>query len=195
MVGMALNELELQIQRVNRKRKVFSIIVLAPLVAGLLVSSVYTFMPFVGGTTSQAPAEAPPQVDPRASLEAAVSANPKDVEALVALGNAQYDAQDFKQAEASYKRALAIDPINPDVQVDMGTAILYQDRPLEAIAAYRKALDAHPRHVNALVNLGIAYHALGQNDKASQAWHDALKNTSDPDIVKRLQDLLASNKK
>ncbi|MBM3270171.1 MAG: tetratricopeptide repeat protein [Candidatus Sericytochromatia bacterium] len=190
---MAVDELELQIRRANRRRKAFSIVVLAPLVAALLISSVYTFMPFVSGPPEARDAAPARPADNRAALAAAVEANPKDLETLVALANAHYDASDWKQAEKYYLQALALDPVNPDVQVDCGTAILYQDRPLEAIAAYQKALKTHPKHVNAHINLGIAYHSIGKPEKALKEWHDALQHASDPAVVQRIQDMIKNH--
>lgn len=192
-----IDELEAASQRAQRKRKIFSIIVLAPLVAGLLGTSVYTFAPLVDPDSQfqgQQVAEASKKADQAgqiAALEAAIGRNPKDYPALVSLGNVYYDQSRYPEAESAYKRALAVDGTNPNVRVDYGTTLFYQDRILAAIQEYQTVLKSHPTHVNAKINLGVAYQALNQPEKATGAWTEALALTTDPDLQQHIKDLIA----
>ena len=180
------DNLDLEIRKVDRKRRVFSVAVLSMLVVVFVVTSVYSFAP----TQMLNEPAAPDPANQIAELEQVVQAHPKDVQAIVALGNHYFDAQRFADAAFRYDQALALDPGNPDVRTDFGTTRLYQKQPMEAISAYRQVLETHPRHVNARVNLGLAYKSLGQSEKAAAEWHDALALTEDPAIKTKVKGLL-----
>lgn len=194
---VVVDELEVLSKRAAARRKIFSTIVLAPLVVGLLATSVYSLFPPVptgqsrpdGAAAPDAPA--PDLAGQVAALESAVTKNPQDYAALVALGNAYFDQQRFADAEKTYKRALAIDGTSPDVRVDHGTTLFYQNRALEAVAEYQSALKARPDHINAKVNLGIALHSLGQPEKAAAQWSEALSLAGDPVQRQRIQDMIS----
>lgn len=198
---IVVDELEAASQRAARKRKIFSVIVLAPLVAGLLATSVYSFLPQVPSSqdpdreeTTREPA---PASDPRAAaariaaLEQAVARNPKDHAAAVALGNAYYDQHRFADAEKAYRRALDLGAPGPDVRVDYGTCLFYQNRAKEAVAQYEAALKVDPKHINARINLGMAFQALGQPEKAAAVWSEALSLAADPVTRQRIQERIS----
>ncbi len=192
-----VDELEAASNRADRRRKIFSLIVLAPLVAGMLATSVYTFAPLVNsGDQNPAIPDTQTQSKPDttgqlAVLEQAVQANPKDYQALVALANLYFDSDRYPEAEATYRRALGINGTDTNVRVDYGTMIFYQNRPIEAINEYLTALKADPSHVNAKVNLGLAYRALKQEDKAKSTWTEALQIAPDAATKQRIEELLA----
>ena len=98
-------------------------------------------------------------------LESIAKANAGNVNAWIALGNAQMDAQRFAEAIISYQRALDIDPKNVDVRVDMGTCYRGVGQPEKAVAEYKKASTYDPRHAMAHMNSGVVY-AYDLNKKA-----------------------------
>ena len=77
--------------------------------------------------------------------------------AIIALGNAYFDAGQWKQAIQYYEQALLLDPANADVISDMGTCYRNLGMPGRAIEEYERALKREPTHQNALFNLGIVY--------------------------------------
>jgi tetratricopeptide (TPR) repeat protein len=101
-----VDELELAMQKVARRRKVFSIVVLAPLTAALLISSVYTFAPFVGQDQS------------------ASQAAPATLEAAIDLGNAYYNVKKYDEAVVAYQQALEFDPRHVSGHFNLG--LVYQ---------------------------------------------------------------------
>src|SRR5947209_9808774 len=85
----------------------------------------------VGGGTPAAPPESVMQEV--GQLRARLARNPKDLAALVRLGNMEFDAQKFDKAIEYYGRALALDPANPDVRTDDATALHQSGRDLDAL--------------------------------------------------------------
>lgn len=108
--------------------------------------------------------------------ESILAQDPKNLAAVIALGNAYYDSGQWKQAVGVYERALALDPRNTDVRSDMGTAYRNMGLPDKAIAEYRAALKYEPGHQNARYNLGVVY-AYDKRDyaEAIHVWEDLLR--------------------
>jgi len=102
-------------------------------------------------------------------------ANPKNLDALIQLGNLYYDQGQHLQAVEWYGKALDIDPRNPNVRTDRGTSYWNLNRPDEAIAEFRKSLDVDPGHAQTLYNLGLVY-LQGKNNivEAKKAWQKLL---------------------
>lgn len=98
-------------------------------------------------------------------LETIAKANTGNVNAWIALGNAQMDAQRFAEAISSYQRALDLDPKNSDVRVDMGTCYRGVGQPEKAIEEYKKASKYDPKHAMTYMNSGVVY-AYDLNKKA-----------------------------
>jgi tetratricopeptide (TPR) repeat protein len=90
-----------------------------------------------------------------------LAGDPNNFAATIALGNAYFDAGEWKQAIENYEQALLLDPSNTDVITDvitdMGTCYRNLGMPGRAIAEYERALKIEPTHQNALFNLGIVY--------------------------------------
>src|SRR5205085_7147516 len=87
-----------------------------------------------------------------------------DFDALVLLGNARYDAQDFAAAAVFYERALAVRPDSPDVRTDLGNTYFNRADYDRAVAEYRKSVATDPNHLNSWKNIAAA--ALRKRDKA-----------------------------
>jgi tetratricopeptide (TPR) repeat protein len=86
-----------------------------------------------------------------------LAGDPHNLAALIALGNAYYDAGQWKLAVQYYEQALLLNPHVADVVTDMGTCYRNLGMPDRAIAQYENALKIEPTHQNALLNLGIVY--------------------------------------
>ena len=107
-------------------------------------------------------------------FETALKDDPKNVNALIQLGNLYYDwgqnevdtKGDTAQPEDKwvrainyYGQALEIDPKNVNIRVDMANLMRFTGRTDEAISQYRTAMKQDPKHVQARINL---ISALGQ---------------------------------
>ena len=92
---------------------------------------------------------------PIASLESQAASRPNDKAALIALGNAYFDADRPAEAASVYERALALDPANADVWTDLGIMYRALGRYGDAVKAFERALAEVPGHVNAQFNAGV----------------------------------------
>jgi cytochrome c-type biogenesis protein CcmH/NrfG len=109
-------------------------------------------------------------------LQATLKNNPQDLQALIALGNAYFDTNQFAKAIEVYTQALKIDPKNADVRTDLGIMYRRQGDPDRAIAEFRQAAQDDPQHVNSRYNLGLVLlHDKGDLKGALAAWQDYLK--------------------
>jgi cytochrome c-type biogenesis protein CcmH/NrfG len=102
--------------------------------------------------------------------------DPKNLQALIALGNAYFDTDRYQGAIDAYSKALAIDPKNPDVRTDMGIMYRKLGQFDKALEAFRQAAQDQPMHVNSRFNLGVTL-KYDKNDLpgAIQAWEEFLK--------------------
>jgi tetratricopeptide (TPR) repeat protein len=95
------------------------------------------------------------------AIELLVVANqlrPESVEAIVALGNANFDAGRYEIAEKWYTAALVKNPKDINVRTDLGlTFLMRQQQNVDrAIAEFRRALELDPRHEQTLQNMVVA---------------------------------------
>jgi len=124
-------------------------------------------------SSSPDPAEVAQQLQ---SLKEIIKKDPKNLPALVELGNLHFDTGQPKEAIETYSQYLAIKPDNADVRTDMG--IMYRalgdfDR---AIEEFKKAAQSDPKHVNSRYNIGVVLlHDKNDIDGAVKAWEEYLK--------------------
>ena len=102
--------------------------------------------------------------------------DPRDLQALITLGNAYFDIDRHQEAIDAYSKALAIDPKNLDVRTDVGIMYRKLGQFNKAIGAFRQAARDQPMHFNSRFNLGIVL-KYDRNDStgAIQAWEEFLK--------------------
>lgn len=102
--------------------------------------------------------------------------DPKDKEALLFLGNANYDIARFEQAGEYYKRYLELDPTHAAVRTDLATTY-YNTQDLDSsIRELRTVLAQAPDHAAALFNLGLML-ARDKQDRpgAIKTWEALLR--------------------
>lgn len=87
-----------------------------------------------------------------ADLQAAVAGDPKNYDLLVHLGNAAYDAGDWRLAVDTYEKAVAIKGNDPNVLTDLGVAYRNLGDTDKALARFDAALKSNPTHWQALYN-------------------------------------------
>ena len=98
-----------------------------------------------------------------AHYEAANKLKPGEVEPMIKLGNALFDAERYADAEKWYLMALEKTPKDITVRTDLGlTFFLREPRDLErAITEFKAALAIDPKHEITLQNLALAYREKG----------------------------------
>lgn len=102
--------------------------------------------------------------------------DPRNRAATIALANAYFDTENWKDAIIYYERSLRLEPNDPDVRTDLGTSYRNSGMPDRAIEEYRKVLKSNPAHENARYNLGIVYAYDKKNYvRAVEEWEELLR--------------------
>ena len=155
----------------------------AGIVVGVMAAVYYEDKPPIISPTvkqfasSTAPAAPPADLQKQIDiLRSNLRDDPKNLNALIQLGNLYFDAEQFSQAIEAYSKALEIDPNNADVRTDMGIMYRKKGQYDRAIAEFKKAAEVNPRHVNSRYNLGVVLlHDKGDIKGAIKAWEDYLR--------------------
>ncbi len=109
-------------------------------------------------------------------LQSLLKEDPKNLKALIELGNLYFDADQFDPAIQAYSQALEIDPKNADVRTDMGIMFRRKGDFDRAVAEFKKAAQSDPNHSNSRYNLGVVLlHDKGDIKGAIKAWEEFLK--------------------
>lgn len=126
-----------------------------------------------GGSQKESPANYEEDIRLAKSI---LEKDPRNLEALITLGNAYFDTDRYQEAIQAYSRALAIDPKNPDVRTDMGIMYRKLGQFDKALETFRQAAQDQPLHVNSRFNIGIVL-KYDKNDfvGAIEAWKEFLK--------------------
>jgi cytochrome c-type biogenesis protein CcmH/NrfG len=127
--------------------------------------------------TQQGPTINPLQMDKKIKgFKGILKTDPKNLSALIGLGNAYMDTNRFGGAIEAYTKAIEIDPGNINVLVDLGTSHRRNGRSDLAVEAYRKALIKDPAHTNANLNLGVVLlYDFNDLDGAQTAFENFIK--------------------
>jgi tetratricopeptide (TPR) repeat protein len=119
---------------------------------------------------------------------------PEAYEPVVNLGNAQFDAGRYEEAEKWYTQALKIKPDDVNVRTDLGLTFFFRTPPDidRAIKEYRASLERDPDHMQTLQNLTVALIKKGDAEQA-QATIARLEgiNPNNPALDKLRSDLAA----
>lgn len=103
----------------------------------------------------------------------ALEADPRNVEALVRMGEAQYALGQGGQAVETFQRALGLAPHLAKAQLGIARVELASD-PSAAEAILRKALARDPANVAMLTDLGVAQDLQGRHQDAQSSYRAAL---------------------
>jgi len=106
-------------------------------------------------------------------------------------GNKQFEEKHYESALESYRKAQIKNPDNPEVRYNLGTTLYQLDQYQEAETQLEQALtNASTKELKATAwyNFGNAQYRLGQFDKATQAYREALNlNPNDKDAKYNLE--------
>ncbi|MCL6472976.1 MAG: tetratricopeptide repeat protein [Firmicutes bacterium] len=143
---------------------------------------------YFSGKPSGIPPDAPPELQrqfqayqndvntlnmQKDTYEAILKKNPKDIDALVGLGNIYFDLAGVKQDQKiyqkaidNYKKALDIDPSRHSVRTDMAVAYYNLGASDIAIRELNTVIEKDPNFYQAYFNLGVIYQENNDPQKA-----------------------------
>jgi tetratricopeptide (TPR) repeat protein len=120
---------------------------------------------------------------------------PDNYEAIVSLGNTNFDSQNYEAAEKWYNAALAKKSDDINVRTDLGLTFMFRTQPDydRAIQEFRKSLAQNPNHEQTLQDIVVALTKKG-NAKEAQAMFDKLvqvspQNPAIPELRRNLDTL------
>ncbi|HSW54655.1 MAG TPA: tetratricopeptide repeat protein [Ignavibacteriaceae bacterium] len=126
-------------------------------------------------------------------LEAALTANPDDLESTMHLAHLQQDAGLYEKAITNYKKYLVKNPDNADNRVDMAICYYNLGDNTTAISEMETALKYQPKHQIAHLNLGIV-NLAARNVEASKDWfRKTVELDPNSEAGKRATELLSSH--
>jgi Flp pilus assembly protein TadD len=105
--------------------------------------------------------------------------DPNNAVAWNNLGNALRELNRYPEATEAYKKAIDLSPNYAYPRNGVATLLIRQDRVKEALPYLEKAIELDPKFVEVYLNLGIAYHTLGEKDKARTLYKTFLKIAPD----------------
>ena len=119
--------------------------------------------------------EALPKI--HAAVEKALALNPRNVNALVALGLADANDNRIAEAKTEFEQALSIDPSNADAHLNYGLVLPLR----QALAQEQEAARLDPEDATAQNDLAVQYQDLADWPHAMAAWQ-ALNKLSPHDL-------------
>lgn len=126
------------------------------------------------------------------TLRARIEKNPKDVPALVRLGDIFFELGEHEQSLAFYQWALATRSEDPDLLTVAGLSLRELGRFDEALAMFEQAHRADPEHWQSLYDIVVvAGLDLGQGDRARRALADLERRWPDAPHLAVLRDAVA----
>jgi tetratricopeptide (TPR) repeat protein len=122
-----------------------------------------------------------------AAAEKKLAADPKNIEALIALGRAQATVWHYREAIATYTKGLAMEPNNALLYRHRGHRFISTRQFDKAVADMEKAAKLKTDDFDIWYHLGLAYYLKGRFDKAAQAYEQcravAEKKGEDDSII------------
>jgi tetratricopeptide (TPR) repeat protein len=151
------------------------------------ISILLATISFIGGTVfssfklsrTAAPVSQPAGTTQAAdfnTLKKRAMENQQNADVWTRLGNAYFDADQYRNAIDAYEKSVAIDPGNPDVLTDLGVMYRRSNQPEKAVKMFSRAMAADPGHEVSRINKGIVLlHDLNDRPAAMKAWKELLK--------------------
>ncbi len=119
-----------------------------------------------------------------AQLESRLGNAPRDVNTLLALGDAYLNARRGMEAFRLFKRTLEIEPGNVHALSDIGSLYQQIGQYDKALDSYRRAYEIRPDHTGSLLNMALIYSRhKGEYVKALELLQQFLASNPEPQLV------------
>ena len=126
--------------------------------------------------------------------EKGVQLKPDNFQANVQLANAYFDSRQFENAEKYYSKALQINPKDVNARTDLATTFVERQTPdyQRAVKEFQTALEISPKHEPTLYNLGVAFHRMGEIEKAQNTLSQLEQINANSPLVGKLRQIYSS---
>jgi tetratricopeptide (TPR) repeat protein len=126
--------------------------------------------------------------------ERGVQLKPDNFQANVQLANAYFDSRQYENAEKYYTKSLEINPKDVNARTDLATTFVERQNPdyNRAVKEFQAALEISPKHEPTLYNLGVAFHRMGEAEKAQNTLSQLEQTNSNSPLVSRLRQIFSA---
>ncbi|ORJ60586.1 tetratricopeptide repeat protein [Geothermobacter hydrogeniphilus] len=119
-----------------------------------------------------------------AQLETHLKTSPRDVNALLSLGDAYLNSRRAMEAFRLFQRTLDIEPGNVHALSDLGSLYQQIGQYDKALDSYRRAFESRPDHTGSLLNMALIYSRhKGENARALELLQQFLNSNPEPQLV------------
>jgi len=120
--------------------------------------------------------------------KSALTANPKDTTALLALGGMYEIAGRFEEAADYFKRYLEVVPTNAPVRMSLAGVYYNNAQRPQALTELQQVLKYQPNYDYAMFNLGVIYLAEGKKDEAIKWWHKVMEVDPNGELAQKARE-------
>lgn len=137
--------------------------------------------------------------DDRTTESNAVNTNPQDADALLNLGNAFFNEQQYDSARFYYDRCLTVDPSYKEALYNIAMSWSNQQNYTEAVSTLQRCLQQNPDYGEAMQLMGNCLYMQDQKDQALQyfqrAYDIGIRNADLSHYLAYLYDLQSDTQK
>lgn len=126
------------------------------------------------------------------ALRGILSIDPKDKDALLAMGEVAYSQQAFDKAAEFYGEYLKLEPLDDTARANYGSALSFVGKFKEAEKELKSLLAKDPTNFQALAYLSISYSRANRIEDAKKIGEKALALSPDEEAKTRFTKYLAS---
>jgi len=122
-----------------------------------------------------------------------LSSDPNHINALVNLGNIQYQFGILDEAENYYRKALSLNPNHPEANYNLANLLEEKGDIKNAILFYQKAIYEDPEFADAYFNLARLLEKKGELKEAKKCWRIYLELDPDSEWAEYARQRLEDN--
>lgn len=133
----------------------------------------------------------PPEASQLSEALRRLATDPRDIEALIAAGNASLKLDDIDAALGFFARADEVAPGNPRAKAGLAAAMVKEENPFDALRLFDEAERAGAPLAELTSERALAYDLVGDNGRAQQLYREVLERGEDAETSRRLAVSLA----
>jgi tetratricopeptide (TPR) repeat protein len=133
----------------------------------------------------------PPEARQLSEALQRLASNPRDLDALIAAGNASLKLDDIDAALGFFTRAEEIAPTDPRTKAGRAAAMIQEENPFEALRLFEEAERAGASLAHLTSERALAYDLVGDNAQAQRLYREVLARGEDAETSRRLAVSLA----